>query len=489
MKPYLNYVVSALLLTAAAHASVEDLLVASTASNDEIEYQHRKYDEESLDADSRARKDTALLAEKIKIQVRTIYENLLKTDKHDEEVRASIKELIENDLSLIDESLRGDIRSIAMKALDEVQYGVNSNDDELASLQLRMKNRSGVKSSALGFAMNAVDANHVGNVNFIDPASDQNRQVFESKAQLMESLMSNRPSTRWLSTSNSVAKSRETKTAEKNVSIFMDVEFLGVKFEGGPSLTFSREYESAVSYLVEGHRPFILPGGVLDLRQYDESGKVIMKDGKPAYRFAAFYCTQSLSFKTKLNGGARLTMAGTGGGMTYERAYENYVSSDSRRISIPQIVAGKLVRFQDLEVICSKDFLNARISNTKTPMTLKQALNLNMKNIVSTLTYSHPQSTCAVDSQCSKWYARGGAPLFANKATPRCEISMNSGQMACVARGKVGMKCPIFSKGKKLSDGMFELACDRGLRCVQVKEYGWFKAGNIFQYAEGQCRR
>jgi hypothetical protein len=486
MKLYLNYVVSTLLLTAVAHASVQDLIVAPTASNDEIEYQQRKYDEENLDSEARARQDAALLAEKIKLQVHNIYENLLKDNKNDEEARASIKELIENDLALIDESLRGDIRSIAMKALDEVQYGVNSSEDELASLQVRMKNRTVTKTTAAGFAVNGIN---VGNVNFIDPASDQNRQVFASKAQLMESLLSNRPSTRWLSTSNSVAKSRETKSVDRNVSIFMDVEFLGVKFEGGPSLTFSREYESAVSYLVEGHRPFILDGGVLDLRQYDETGKVIMKDGKPAYRFAAFYCTQSLSFKTKLNGGARLTLAGTGGGTTYEKSYENYVSADSRRISIPQVVGGQLVRFQDLEVICAKDFLNARISNTKKPMTLKQALNLNMKNIVSTLTYSHPQSTCAIDAQCTKWYARGGVPLFGNRALPRCEISTSSGRMACVAKGKVGMKCPIINNGKRLSDGMFELPCDRGLRCVQTKEYGWFKSASIFQYAEGQCRR
>jgi hypothetical protein len=130
------------------------------------------------------------------------------------------------------------------------------------------------------------------------------------------------------------------------------------------------------------------------------------------------------------------------------------------------------------------DFLNAKVNNH---MTVKQSLNLQMRNVVASLRFSHPKTKCVRDNQCIRWFNQGMRGVVGNAAVPRCVEEPREKYFSCEVRSVVNQKCPVVKAGKLVSSGMFEYACDRGLYCKTVQDGGWFTNMRIFQYAEGRC--
>lgn len=198
----------------------------------------------------------------------------------------------------------------------------------------------------------------------------------------------------------------------------------------------------------------------------------------------SFYCELALNFNTEYSGSGSFSIAGIGGGASYGHRYSNEVTMTSRRILVPEYLGNQTVTMPFLQRLCHNDFLTAKVNNF---MTVKQSLNIQMRNVIASLRFSHPNTKCIKDSQCVGWFNSGMRGVVGNAAVPRCVEESREKYFACAVRSVVNQKCPVFKNGKHTSDGMFEYACDRGLYCKTVKEGGWFQSLSIFEYAEGRC--
>jgi hypothetical protein len=158
----------------------------------------------------------------------------------------------------------------------------------------------------------------------------------------------------------------------------------------------------------------------------------------------------------------------------------------SRRVLVPEYIGNQATTLPMLQRLCMNDFLFAKINNR---MTVRDSLNIQMRNLIASLRFSHPKTKCVKDSQCIPWFNRGMRGVVGYAAVPRCLVESREKYFACGVRSVVNQKCPVFKAGKHVSDGMFEYPCDRGLTCKVVKEGGWFKSMNVFDYAEGRCFR
>lgn len=465
---------------------LEDLTSGTVAMNIDSYRRDLQYEKDNIPLEARAQIESNLMAEKIRLQVQKSYEIAIKEQSHEEAI-TQVKADIEKDLSLINSELRDDIRQIALDALENAHSGAINSSVKLKSLEKSLLKSITERSDFLNREGKEIDLSaRLSGIDSIDSIVGSDKAEYKNKQQLIDSLVSDLENIRWVSTSNTNLKSDEISRTEGAISLQLNVEFMGVSLSAGPIISFSREFKTTANIMAEGLNPVLLMDGNFDFNKRDQFGRVVTKNGNPVKRFISFTCNASLDFASIYSGGGGFSISGIGESVSFAKSYSNSVTLTSRRIAVPEYLEGKTVTIKFLNQLCHNDFLKAHVTNT---MTISNSLNEMMKNVVSGLRFSHPKTKCATDSHCFRWFNREVIPLLRLKNYPRCVEERREKYRACELRGLIGQNCTVYdSKGKRISDGMFEYKCDTGLKCVKVMQEGWFKNWEIYQYAKGVCR-
>lgn len=440
------------------------------------------YEEQGLSLQDRADNEAQLMAQKIKQQVVSSYEKAFAASSDQEEAKLSVRESIDRDLELAEPGIRESIQEIAYKALEDVASGIissESNDDPLQRYMLaEVKERSSFLNVESISSSNGAASSSRGGSN------DAERRSFRNKAEILESLTSDRDNTRWVIAASVTTNSSVTRRADANISYTLKINFLGADLSGGPNIAFHRHYESKVIILSEGLNPPMTANGNFDFNKKNRAGEVVTVGGKTEKRYMSFFCETALNFNTEYSGSGDFSIVGVGGGASFGSKYSNEVTMTSRRILVPEYIGNQSVTLPYLQRLCLNDFLDAKISGQ---MTVKQSLNIQMRNTVASLRFSHPQTKCVRDTQCQRWFNQSMKAVVGNTAIPRCVEEPREKYFACAVRSVRGQKCPVFKQGKHVSSGSFEYPCDHGMYCKTVKEGGWFQSIKVFEYAEGRC--
>jgi hypothetical protein len=450
-----------------------------------IEGYHRelKYEEQGLSLEARAEHESQLMSEKIKQQVLLSYEKAFAETSDQEQAKTQVRDSIDRDLDLAEPGIRESIKDIAYKALEDAANGAITSEEESSDpLQRYMLSEVTERSSFLN--IESISGSNSAASSSNNSGNDAERLKFNNKAELLESLTSDRANTRWLTAASVTTNSSVTKRADTNISYALKISFLGADLSGGPNIAFHRHYESRVIILSEGLNPPLNANGDFDFNRRDRAGQVVMAGGKAQKRYISFFCETALNFNTEYSGSGSFSIVGIGGGASFGSRYSNEVTMTSRRILVPEYIGNSTVTLSFLQRLCLNDFLSAKISGQ---MTVKQSLNIQMRNTVASLRFSHPQTKCVRDAQCYRWFNQSLRGVVGNAAVPRCVEEPREKYFACAVRSVRGQKCPVFKKGKHVSSGSFEYNCDRGMYCKTVKEGGWFQSMSVFEFAEGRC--
>jgi hypothetical protein len=467
---------------------------ALPAANVEAYQRALHYDQFNIPVEERAKRETNLMAEKIKTQISLVYQNALAETGNEDLANQAVRAKLEVDLALVAPELRNDIREISLNALEESQNGIQSNDTIAPSIEANMMNDSQDQANLLNSGFMLLRSNYqMGQIGakavIVNPnIKDGNTTEYKSKKELIDSLTSTETSAMggYLSSNMSINSSKATSFGG-SVSYRVRVKFMGVDLSAGPVISFSRNYSTSVGVSGDNLTPLLTKDGQFDFYVRDSKGKIVNgKNGKPEKRYLTFGCNAELSFGTNYNGSGGFSIVGVGGDTYVSRNYNNSVDLNSRRVVLPEYIEGKSVTLGMLASLCNNEFVNSKIMNN---MTLKDSLNLMMKDMISSLVFSHPNTKCVTDRQCDSWFKKDIRPVSGTTAVPRCLEEKREHFMTCYARGVVGTKCPIFKDHKLISDGAAEYTCDKGLTCKKIKEYGWFKNYQMFQYAEGRCTK
>lgn len=442
------------------------------------------YEEQNLSLDERADNEAMLMAEKIKQQVIISYEKAIQENGDKEAAKATVRESIERDLELAEPGIRESISEIAFKALEDVSNGVISSEDNTDPLAKYMLPEVTERSNYLNrdLLFNSNNSNSSSPIASSD--KDSERRTYKNKGEILESLASDRANTRWLSAASTTIESEVLKSIDANISYALKINFLGADLSGGPKITFQRRYESRVIVLSEGLSPSVNQNGDFDFNRRNRAGEVIVTGGKAQKRYIAFYCEAALNFNTDYSGSGSFSLMGVGGGTSFGAKFANEVTMTSRRILVPEYIGDKTVTLPFLQKLCFKDFLQTRINDR---MTVKDSLNIQMRNMIASLRFSHPKTKCVQDAHCIRWFNQNMKGIVGNAAVPRCVEEPREKYFGCAVRSVANQKCPVFKGGKHVSAGQFEYPCDKGLTCRTVKEGGWFQSMSVFSYAEGRC--
>lgn len=461
---------------------LEELSSSAVSMNIEAYRRELHYEKNNIPLDQRAEMEASLLAEKISMQVQKAIDAAM-VDKNVDEAIEEVKAAIEKDLELVAPELKDELRAISLQTIENFNKGVNRPVTELNGLEQVMLKNVQERSEFLN-----VEGEDMGLVSRLETSPEsKNAQETEyaSKAELIESLVSDLESSRWVSTSNLTIKTDELTKVDSRVSLQVKVEFLGVAVEAGPSIAFKREYKTNATIMAEGLAPALLSDGNFDFVKRDKQGRAIKENGKFKKRFFSFACDASLDFSSDYTGSGGFSVAGVGGGASITKSISQSVNLSSRRIEVPEYIDGKSATLKYLSQLCHNDFLKARVTNT---LTVSDSLNVMMKNVVSGLRFSHPKTKCAVDTHCYNWFNNEIIALARIKNFPRCVEEKREKFRACEVRGLQGQNCAVFdAQGKRVSDGWFEFTCDVGLKCVKVQQEGWFRNWELYQYAKGRC--
>lgn len=444
------------------------------AINVEAYERELKYLQEGLSLEEKARSEANLLAEAIRLQVIKTYEAELENLGNSLEAYESIRSMIHRDLELADSEMRDELLKIAEGALLSMVKAPRSEALDLSRLENVFMNDIKMREAYLLSDPAPLEFQKNKSAKSISNSSIN----FKSRKELVDALVSEEDNTRWYRSSSTVFKSGEAVSVGANISLQVKIEFLGVSVEAGPRISFKREFSTNVTVHAEGLEPVI-----------DGSGKFIhyvKRNGKltSQKRVVGFSCDASLKFNTDYEGRGGFKVAGMGMDNSFNKEYSNLVTLNSRRLQIPEHVGRDVVDLHYLSEICHQYFLNARINNNTT---VKDSLNLMMKNVINGVRFSHPDTQCAIDSHCNKWFNTQVLPILRNKSKPRC-VQNNGGVFSCVLRGTQGQACAIYENGKRTSSGLGEYICDKGLRCVKVRNAGWFQGGRLYQPSIGVCR-
>jgi hypothetical protein len=452
---------------------LEELSQKVVSMNIDVYKRELQYEKKNLPLDQRAENEASLLAEKIKLQVQLAYEAELDT-KSSEEAVSEVTEAIEKDLALVAPELREEIRTIALKALSDAQGGGISSNENLDGIKKVLL--KGVKERS-SFLNTEADYDLPPALYSTSPTAEE--KVYAKKSDILASMVSDGPSTRWVAAANIALRSETSRKLESKISLQVRVEFLGVEIAAGPIITFQREFQTSVAVGSESLRPVLLPDGNFDFLHRDAEGKTVLENGKPKRRFVNFTCEANLAFQSVYTGSGGFSIEGVGIKNSASNRYTNVVTLSSRRILVPEYIDNKSVTFNYLKTLCHQDFLNTKITNN---MTVTDSLNIMMKNVVATLKFSHPKSKCLADNHCSKWFNNEVLAVAKIRNVPRCVEEKNELYRSCELRGLQGQNCSVYdAKGSRISEGRFEYTCDTGLRCVKTQDAGWLKS------AKGKC--
>lgn len=447
-----------------------------------------EYEKLGLTVEHRAKNETNLLADKIRLQVRVAYEAALKENKSPELAREEIKAAIEKDLALANSDMREELLSLALETLNNIEIAPTSEEVDLSTVEVVMMRKVETRQEFLNTDDHDKSVAQIG-ADPVNPkantSKDSEKKDYASKAELMESLVSDRESSRWVSTANQTVRTAEIVKNEGKISLQIKVEFLGASLEAGPVITFKRQYSTNAVIMAEGLSPVIMRDGNFDLSKRDRSNQVILKNGKIQKRYVAFYCDVDLQFSTEYAGAGGFKYMGLGADVTISKSFENSVNMQSRRIALPESVANKTITVKYISELCHGDFKQARYSNN---MTVSQSLDIMMRNVVSGLVFSHPQTKCIQDSQCKDWFYGEVIAAHRSKNTYRCVEDSGDKHRFCQVRGLAGQNCNVYENGKRTSSGEWEYDCNFGLKCVKTESASYL-FNYTWSYSKGKCQK
>jgi len=449
--------------------------IALEAYQRELDYEQR-----GLSVESRAKIETNLLADKIRQQIHVAYRAALDQHQDSDSAREEVRAGIEKDLELAAPELKEELLTLAMNTLDSIDQGGVSQNVELATLEQSIKeeviDRKEFLNAEVPDAMIFIPETQI---------SDPNKKEYASKAELMESLVSNQESSGWVSTSNQTVNTAVITKVDSKISLQVKFSFLGVAVEAGPSIIFKREYITNATIIAEGLSPVLMRDGNFDYWKRDSNNKIVLKNGVQQKRFISFTCDTQLQFGTEYEGAGGFKFLGLGGTSSVSQKFVNTVIMTSRRIALPEYVEGKSMTIKYLSELCHNNFLSAHYNNT---MTVADSLNAMMRNVVAGLEFSHPKTKCAVDTQCYNWFNKEVIALVKYNNFPRCaEENSREKFRSCQLRGLKGQNCPVYEKGQHTSDGQWEYTCDVGLKCVKSEGRTYF-LGAVWSYSKGSCQ-
>lgn len=446
------------------------------AVNIEAYERELRYLQQGLSLDEKVRSEANILAESIRMQVINAYDSELEELGNEFEAYEKVREMIHRDLELADEGMKEDLLKIAEHALQRLVKAPRSQELDLSRLEDTL--REDIKSREAYLLSGAVVSE-----NYMRRASDSKSEApfqnFSSKNELVKALVSNEDNSRWIKTAATTFKAGQATSRGAGVALQVKIEFLGVSVEAGPRINFRRDFSTNVNILADGLDPVIDSQGRFDFYEKDKNGRATKNR-----RFIAFFCDATLNFKTDYEGKGGFKVAGAGVDGSYSKEYSSSVTLNSRRLQVPEHVGNKVTNLSYLSEICHNDFLNARI-NSK--VRVRDSLDTMMKNVVKGLRFTHPDTKCAIDSHCSKWFKNEVLGIMRNKATARC-VENKGGVFACALRGTKGQACTVYENGKRTSSGMGEYICDKGLRCVKTRDAGWLQGGRLYQPSFGVCK-
>ena len=438
-----------------------------------------EYEKQELPLEKRAENEANLMAEQIKVHVQKAYQSAIE-NKSAAEAYEEVKDTIEKDLMLVDTELHDELKEIAMAALNEAQTGGSSAGAKYSNLEQAMLKQVQERVQFLNEEGEGMDlvAPMMDNYPSSNKSRDAEKKSYKNKAEILSSLVSDRENTRWISTSNMSIKSEALKKTESNISMRVKVDFLGVGLHAGPAITFSRSYRTQVSVIADGLNPVLGGDGNFDFLKRDRMGRAVKEGGKNVRRFIAFTCESSLDFETEYSGSGGFSVAGVGGSASVSRSFSNKVNLSSRRIAVPEAIGNQSVTYRYLIQLCHMDFLRARVTSN---LNVAGSLNVMMKNVVSSLRFSHPRTRCMQDTHCYKWFNKTAFTVSKKNIFPRCREHRTEKFRSCYALGLPGQNCAVYENGKRTSNGQFEYTCDAGLRCVKYQNAGWMRP------SKGKC--
>lgn len=437
------------------------------------------YEARGLSLDDRASIETNLLAEKIRSQVQLAFEAALIEQKSPELAREEVKAAIESDLEYAAPELKEELLNFSLETLNNAEAGAVNSEVDLSQVQSHMKKQVVAREQVL---------NEEGSMPLIAKANtskDSEKKDYASAEELMQSLVSDKDSSRWISSSNQTIKTAEVVKSEVKISMEVKMEFLGASIEGGPSISFKREISTDAIISSEGLHPVIISGGNFDVFKRDEKNAILMKNGNPVKRYISFICDAEMSFETEYAGGGGFKYFGMGAETSVSKKFQNSVNLQSRRVALPESVAQKTMTVAYLSRLCHTEFLKTKYNNN---MTVQQSLNTLMKSVISGLVFSHPKTKCAQDSQCKNWFNKEQIAFKRKNNTYRCVEDAKDKFRGCELRGKVNQKCSVYENKKRVSQGINEVVCDKGLKCV-TQDRATFVFGQIWTYATGFCQK
>jgi hypothetical protein len=468
-------------------AFIEKIAEVAPSVSVEVYQRELEYERQGLPMEIRARHEANLLAEQIRSQVLRAYEILLEQYNDHQKAVNEVKVAVEKDLALAAPEFRRELRTLALMTLDDLQRGIQSQEVNLEKVEEVLLESVQERARYLNQGEYAALGNSGDNAAFIpspNSTKDAEKLNYANKKEIVETLVADRDNTRWVSTANMNMKTGDVISTDATISLQVNIEFLGVAVNAGPTIKFKREYQTNATILAEGLSPILMSNGNFDVYKRDRNGNLLLVNNKPQRRYLAFFCDTSMKFSTDYTGSGGFKVAGVGGSTSASRSYDNSVTLTSRRILVPDYVDNKSVTASFLSDLCHRDFLNAKVNAR---LTVKDSLNVMMRNHVSSLRFSHPQTKCATDNHCINWYNKEVIGLMRIGNYPRCAEESREKYFSCTLRGLKGQNCAVYKNGKRVSNGMFEFICDKGLKCVQTKEEGWFKNWDIYQHAEGKC--
>jgi hypothetical protein len=361
--------------------------------------------------------------------------------------------------------------------------------------EIGIDNNPAALSSALSSIYQAQDQSIYSSSS--SPSAD--KKTYSNDNEVLKALNSFDPGTKWLTSGGWIMDMQSARRKEGRVGIQVKVEFLGQSVNAGASLFVKQEYIANLKLVADNKQLVVNDEGRFDFNERDSMGRIVMKNGKPQKRWISFACEAILFYELDtssnsgfvVSGGISLPVVGGAkmegnGSISEGESNRTFVNNNSRRLVVPESIGGQVTTLAHLKNICWNKYDKIRVRGR---MTLLDTLKLQVRNLVKNLTVKHPHMNCAVDAHCAGWYKKRYLNKWGRRATARCATNLREHIKNCVVRSVRNQKCPVIEGGKLVSNGIDELTCDTGLKCVKVRAQGWFQNLNtVYQYAEGRCQ-
>jgi hypothetical protein len=458
----------------------------------------KKYLEKNLTLDESVDNELLVLEERITLATLKMYELCFEESQDIEQAKIEVKSQMENDLKLISPEFHSYIRSKVEQILSEKNSPQDFSVIDLKrTLKHQVLSRLEILKSNNDLLLTEIykgdpptgSPQGEANASFndeTDPILPISPKSYKTNQELVQHLISNAKNERWVSSASITVESVAETTAKENFSAQLKAEFLGVEASIGPTINFWKKYTTHVTFMAEGLNPIHDQQGNFDYFMRDKKGKIIQKDGENIHRYLVFYCNASEQFGNEAMASGGIKAFGIGAESEIVTTYIDKVDINSRRILVPETIAGKMVNLSMLRKICHNDFLNGK---TDQNITVKKSIDNQVKALVSSLRYVNPQTSCATDKQCVSWFIskvnRGQQKI----TIPRCvERKKGEGILICASRGSKGSPCPVYQQGELVSSGVMESVCDKGLKCLVNHTGGWLQNWSLYDPYIAKCQ-